>query len=167
MPEHASEVLEAYHMTRDMADLDAWLCIMNFATDINFHAPVHAYASAWPSAVYQYRFREPNSWDGPWKGFSSHVLDIAYLFLNYTEYMSALQVQLAEQFAKDIISFVNGIAPFPRSEPGSIFVKEYLSGGAQVSSRAKDRDHQTRWQTLFSRIGLESMFAVWAKFMSS
>ncbi|TVY48173.1 Para-nitrobenzyl esterase [Lachnellula occidentalis] len=164
--QHTSEILRAYHITPEMNDSEAWPLILHFANDISFHAPASAYASAWKSTAYQYRFREPNPWEGPWKGYATHVLDTAYLFLNYTENLSKSQAKLAVEFATDVIHFINGKAPFQKVEQGSKFVKEYISEDGITSSRDK-QGNDTVWPSLFSRAGYDAMSGVWAKFLSS
>ncbi|KAK2777060.1 hypothetical protein FQN52_003243 [Onygenales sp. PD_12] len=59
--------------------------LLHFATDLLFHAPVHFIATAWPRPTrsFAYFFNEPNPWDGPFKGYATHVLDVAFLFLNF------------------------------------------------------------------------------------
>lgn len=149
-----------------MNDTEAWFRILDFANDISFHALASAYASAWKRTAYRYRFREPNPWDGPWKGHATHVLDVAYLFLNYTESMSKSQAKLASDFATDIIHFINGKAPFLRYEQKSGFVKEYIS----EDGKAFNKDNQLNdavWLALFSRAGYDVMSGIWAKFLSS
>lgn len=150
-----------------MSDADAWPFILDFANDINFQAPARAYASVWPSTSYQYRFREPNPWEGPWQGHSSHVLDVAYLFLNFAERLTPSQAKLAEEFATDILKFVNGTAPFQKFEQASAFVKEYLSEDGQALSKDRSKDYDAIWPSLFSRVGYDTIQGVWAKFMSS
>lgn len=148
-----------------MNDDDAWLAILNFANDISFHAPAQAYASTWSSDVYQYRFKEPNPWEGPWQGYATHVLDVAYLFLNYTEHQTPPQAQVAKDFATDLVKFINGKPPFESAKQGSDLVKEYLSTDAKTSSKAHQGAHT--YPLLFSRIGYDTLSAVWARFMSS
>lgn len=144
---------------------DAWLAILNFANDISFHAPASAYASTWSSDVYQYRFKEPNTWEGPWQGYSTHVLDVAYLFLNYTEHLTPTQAEVARDLASDMVKFINGKPPFESIKQGSGFVKEYLSTDGKASSKAYQGAHT--YPLLFSRIGYDTLSAVWAGFMSS
>ena len=166
-PEDSSLVLESYHIEDDTSDDDAWLSILSFANDICFHAPARAYVTAWPSAAYQYRFREPNPWDGPWKGHSTHVLDVAYLFLNYNEFLTPPQTAFATQFATDVISFVNGVSPFPAFEQASPFVKEYISDTGEDHVKGRGKREDSVWPELFSRVGYDTLSAVWAKFLSS
>ncbi|KAE8383735.1 Alpha/Beta hydrolase protein [Aspergillus bertholletiae] len=92
--------------------------VLKFGNDICFAAPAQFFARAWSTssipgtAAFLYRFNCPNPWDGPWKSHATHVLDIAFALLNYTEYLSAGQRSAAERLAKDIITFVHGESPW-------------------------------------------------------
>ncbi|THW34283.1 hypothetical protein D6D22_08700 [Aureobasidium pullulans] len=166
IPHDASEVMKTYGIKEDMSDADAWLPILKFATDINFHAPARVYASAWSSDAYLYRFREPNPWTGAWEGYASHVLDVAYLFLNYTEDLTPSRAEIAREFAADFITFINGEAPFKRVKEEPAFIKEYLSTEGRASMlAAQDESYDTR-MALMSRVGYDSLLDVWAQFMS-
>ncbi|KAH8595663.1 putative carboxylesterase [Bisporella sp. PMI_857] len=166
-PKYASELMAAYHIQDGMSDDEAWPLIMNFANDISFHATAEAYAAAWPSPTYRYRFREPNPWEGPWEGHSTHVLDIAYLFLNYTEHLTPSQEEVAVQFATDLIHFINQNAPFQKFEQGQRYVKEYISKDGEVITKDRSKEEAAFWPVLFSRIGYDSLLGVWGRFMGS
>jgi len=166
-PHHATKVLEAYDLRSDMSDEDAWPKILDFANHIGFQAPARAYASAWPTDSYQYRFNEPNPWDGPWKGHATHVLDVAYLFLNYTEHLTSSQAELARQFTGDIIKFVNGKAPFQQFNEEFKFMKEYISKDGEGLLKQGQGDDDAHWQALFSSVGYDTLSGVWARFMGA
>lgn len=89
--------------------------VLEFANDMGFYAPTLAYATRFGKEgkqVFVYRFNEPNLWPGPWKGRSSHILDITFLFQNYNHLLSDKQASAAVRFAETVIGFVNGKAPF-------------------------------------------------------
>ena len=166
-PQYASEVLEFYGLQSSMSDDEAWPKIMTFANDICFNGAASSYASAWRSTAYQYRFREPNPWEGPYKGQASHVLDVAYLFLNYTEHLTPSQAELAVEFATNVIQFIYGKAPFERFDPKSKYVKEYLSKDGEAISQDRPKDKDAVWPALFSRSGYDTLAGVWGAFMAS
>ena len=87
--------------------------ILEFITDVQFYAPTIVMAQAWPQSSFVYHFNEPNPWDGPLKGKASHILDVAFLFQNYNQELSAEQQKTAKRFAEDMIKFFSGEAPFP------------------------------------------------------
>jgi carboxylesterase type B len=88
------------------------LAILQFGTDLKYFASARAYASSWPDESWLYYFNEQNPWEGPHKGRSAHCLDIAYLFLNYSDVMSEPQLEVATGFARDVIGFVYGEQPY-------------------------------------------------------
>lgn len=87
--------------------------ILNFANDVVFFRPVLAYAHLWQGDAFIYFFNEPNTWEGPWEGFATHILDISYLFQNFDDHLTGAQRNVAIQFATDVITFANGNALFP------------------------------------------------------
>ncbi len=56
--------------------------------------------------------------DGPFKGKSTHVLDVAFVFQNFNHKLSDEQVRSAQLFGRDIVSFTNGEDPFPTLDAG-------------------------------------------------
>jgi carboxylesterase type B len=169
---HPTEVepfLQAYGINNKATDLQAMDSILRFATDIGFYASSLTIAQAWPRKAHVYHFNEPNPWDGPAKGESSHILDIAFLFRNYNEYLSDQQRATAEKFAENFISFVNGKEPFPSYTPGE--------GGAMVYGQPADgstfvkgskAENYGRRRTVFEfadRVGLDTLSAAWDNFL--
>lgn len=63
--------------------------------------------------AYVYYFNEGNPWDGPWKNRASHILDLAYLFQNFREFLTPTQQAVGLAFAEDIFKFCHGISPWP------------------------------------------------------
>lgn len=112
------KLLCAYHITTSQPDTLALRSILNFATDIGFLAPAKSLAQGWPGKAYLYHFNEPNPWDGEWKGDATHVLDVAFLFQNYNEFLPPPQREASERFAGDVVRFVNGEAPWAAFEAG-------------------------------------------------
>jgi hypothetical protein len=107
------QILDKYNITNDMIDDEAFPAILNYINDIAFFAPVLTFAKGWKNNVYVYHFNEGNPWDGPWKDRASHILDLAYLFQNFREFMVPDQQQLAITFAEDFFKFCNGMKPWP------------------------------------------------------
>ncbi|KAK5239916.1 hypothetical protein LTR40_014164, partial [Exophiala xenobiotica] len=69
-------------------------------------------AKAMSGRALLYHFNEPNPWDGPFKGESSHILDVAFLLQNFVEHLGAEQQKPSKKFGSDFIDFVNGEKPF-------------------------------------------------------
>ncbi|KAI9053702.1 hypothetical protein LZ554_002655 [Drepanopeziza brunnea f. sp. 'monogermtubi'] len=167
IPDHASKLLAAYKIEDGMSDDAAWRSLMHFSSDINFQAPTEAYASVWPTTLYKYKLREPNPWDGPWKGYSTHILDVAFLFQNYNERLAAPQVDVAVQYATDVISFINFKAPFPSYDKETAYAKEYLSDHGKEQLMARGAGDGEMWPEMFAQIGLDTLSDIWGKFAAS
>ena len=63
--------------------------ILELANDLNFYIPTLTLNSnlSRHMKTYTYRFNEPNPWDGPWKGYTTHALDIVFLSQNFNEFL--------------------------------------------------------------------------------
>ncbi|KAJ5313307.1 uncharacterized protein N7443_000191 [Penicillium atrosanguineum] len=119
-PEEAERILNAYGITSDTPDELSIHSILNFISDIMCHAAALSFARGWSGNAYVYHFNEGNPWDGPWKGHANHILDTAYLFQNFTEYLSSEQRAVGTAFAEDFFKFCHGIKPWPTFTPGNI-----------------------------------------------
>lgn len=79
--------------------------VLHFAHDIGFYAPLISIASGWPNKSYVFHFNEPNPWEGRFKGVAGHILDVAFLYQNYNEFLEEAQQSSAKAFAKHFIDF--------------------------------------------------------------
>jgi hypothetical protein len=155
--------------------------VLNFGNDITFAAPVVAFAQAWSASsvpdtkAFMYHFNSPNPWEGPWKGYSSHVLDIAFALQNYREFLSPGQRLCAEKFARDILRFVNGIDPWDAWEksakPGSMVYFAPAKGDEDGSKFVLDEDTEhTGRRTILQRLAkgevLDKIMDAWQMFMA-
>ncbi len=100
--------------------------VLNLATDICFALGARTFARTWSDAgaeaateAFLYRFNVPNPWDGPWKGWATHILDIAFVLQNYRERLAPGQQRAGDKFTDDVISFVNGGSPWPAYRIGA------------------------------------------------
>ncbi|RKL12917.1 hypothetical protein BFJ70_g16050 [Fusarium oxysporum] len=120
--------------TGELSDDEALLNILRFISDVAFLLPAINFAERMPRSTqsYVYHFNEPNPWSGPFKGYASHILDVAFIFQNYNKDLDEKQKATAVAFASDIITFVNGQQPWKpfNSRRG---VKSYLRGGGEYS----------------------------------
>lgn len=108
----ADKLLEIYKIRHETSDDEALLRIIQFASDIGYRATAHALAKTFPGESFLLQFSEPNPWEGPFKGHTTHVLDVAFLFQNYNEHLDSQQRASAVQFAQDVILFMHGHAPW-------------------------------------------------------
>lgn len=132
-------LLEAYRISTERSDDEALTNILQLMNDALFCAPVYTIAQAFPRESFIYHFNEPNPWDGPSGGEAGHILDIAFLFQNFNEYLDSNQEESAKAFGRDIITFVNGEEPFPAHDAQAGGAKVYglpsNSGGGFVKSK--------------------------------
>jgi len=130
----AETLLKIYGITTSISKDEAVFAILNFSTDIGMVAPTLTYAKGWPGEAFVYFFNEPNPWEGRFKGHSSHILDVAFLFQNYSEHLSAAQKESSRRFAADVIKFVDGKAPWTAFDEKSPSASVY--GPSDTENRA-------------------------------
>jgi carboxylesterase type B len=173
--EKATQVLSAYLITEDISDDQAFTAILRFANDIAFFVPVLNYGHCWSGNAFIYQFNEPNTWKGPWKGHANHILDVAYLFQNYNEHLPEAQRGVAVQFAKDVIAFANGHAPWAafKWETGSLSSRVYggrdpgTSGGVVTVPGPEPRTERADTiLSLMDGIPADDLARAWGAFMA-
>ncbi|KAF9871485.1 carboxylesterase [Colletotrichum karsti] len=162
--DEASKLLSTYGINEGTKDEDALIQILRFASDIGFQAPARSWVESFPADTFLLEFAEPNPWDGPFKGHSTHVLDVAFLFQNYNDHLDPSQRASAEAFAADIISFVRGEAPWKRFRDAEGFTvyqggkRTYKEGSAATS------DQYRALLEISETVGLDSLLEAWMKF---
>lgn len=107
-----SRLLDAYRLSADRPDEEAFRSVLEVLNDVGFYAPTLAYARAFRDAGKQtwvYRFNALNPWpEARWCGTTPHILDIAFLFQNYNDALSPRDRGTAEDFAETVFRFVRG-----------------------------------------------------------
>lgn len=146
----ARNIAQAYRLepASFTKDAESTQPILNFGNDVCFAAAGRSFARAWSASsmlgteAFLYMFNCPNPWDGPWKGHATHILDIAFVLMNYAEYLDKGQQSAAERFAKDIITFVNGKQPWAGYQDdnfgGSMVYDAPMEGNENLSRFVKD-----------------------------
>lgn len=114
----AQGILDKYGITTELTDDEAFPRVLDFLNDLLFLAPTLTLSQGWQGNAYVYYFNEGNPWDGPWKDKASHILDVAYLFQNFREFLTPAQQAVAIAFAEDIFRYCYGTAPWPAITPG-------------------------------------------------
>lgn len=109
---------------------------LHFAHDVVQLAATRLIASRWPGPAYVFHFNEPNPWEGRFQGVASHLLDAAFLFQNYEEYLDGDQAESGRAFGRHLIDFVNGEEPFAAFSSGLGKVQVY--GPGEPRSRQVD-----------------------------
>ncbi|KAK6064902.1 carboxylesterase [Seiridium cupressi] len=164
-------LLDSYKIIAEVSDDEALMNIQKFITDVHFYAPAIEVAKAWPGSAFLYHFNEPNPWDGPHKGESTHILDIAFLFQNYNEHLNVDQRKTTQQFARDFVTFVNGEDPYPvfsRDNGGAEVYGPPASAGTNSIRSKNPSDYGRRglvWD-LASSVGLDKLSTALDMFMA-
>ncbi|KAL4935061.1 hypothetical protein BDV06DRAFT_139004 [Aspergillus oleicola] len=116
-----TKIAASYGITSEpIPDEEAYRNILNFINDVLFFSPALTFASGWKGPAYVYYFNEPNPWEGQWKGRTNHILDLAYLFQNFREFLSPEQRAVGEAFATDFFKFCHGQEPWPAIQKGTV-----------------------------------------------
>ncbi|KAF6800343.1 carboxylesterase [Colletotrichum sojae] len=163
--EVAARLLSTYDIDETKTDDEAFSNVLKFASDIFFQAPALSFATNFPGDSFQFEFAEENQWEGPFKGHSTHVLDVAFLFQNVNEHLSPMQRASAVRFAEDVVDFVNGEAPWKRAQDAGGLAayangtREYKGGTHTVTARY---DNLVK---LGEIVGLDALLAAWGKFL--
>ena len=114
-PGLADRLCSSYELDRSTPDDAAFEKVLRVANDVNFYIPTLTLAQNLSTAgvnTFMYRFNEPNPWEGPWKGHATHIIDIIFLLQNFNEFLGEEQKAMAEEFGRDVVSFINGKAPW-------------------------------------------------------
>jgi len=168
----ATTVLEAYGIHPTTEDDEAMKLIIDLATDIAYAAPALAYARSFPGKTYYYHFNEPNPWDGPFKGCSTHMLDAAFLFQNFNEQMPPRAQKVAEALAADFVKFANGVKPWAEYEKGAGQVRTYGPSDKSVTGIAGNNEWDNgRRDVLWKlseegKVDLDRLSAAWDMFIA-
>jgi carboxylesterase type B len=171
-PIAAKATLNAYCITPATADDEAMAAIIDLGTNIAYHAPALAYARSFSGRTYQYHFNEPNPWEGPFKGCSTHMLDAAFLFQNFNELLPPEAQVVAKRFAADFLRFANGEQPWQNFERNAGKVKVYGPSNERVSDVVKGNGWGSgRRDTLFKlseagKIDLDELSGAWDLFIA-
>ncbi|KAF6832413.1 carboxylesterase [Colletotrichum musicola] len=166
-PEVAARLLSTYDIGETKTDDEAFINVLKFASDIFFQAPALSFATNFPGDSFLLEFAEENPWEGPFKGHSTHVLDVAFLFQNFSEHLSPTQRASAVRFAEDLVDFVNGEAPWRRvQDVGGLAVyangtREYKEGSHTVTARY---DCLVK---LGEIVGMDALLAAWSNLGST
>lgn len=168
LPQHhepVQQLLESYKISSDLDNQNALLYLLQFGSDIGHHAAALALAEKVPGDVFLMQFSEPNPWDGPFKGHSTHILDVAFLLQNFNDHLDETQRASAVQFAEDVIAFAYGKKPWePFSNTRGLSTlqggrREYLENGRATSKRYQEL------MQVAEITSLDSLLNAWTSFL--
>ena len=126
-PKTALEISRVYNLATDVSvnSFASTRSCLEFGHDVLFLLGNQCWAEAWHdfptwgTEAYMYHFNCPNPWEGQWKGTSCHCQDVAFITLNFNDFLSPGQRAAAKRFAHGICVFVHGEAPWPAfGKPG-------------------------------------------------
>lgn len=146
--EYASKLLALYQIKDDASDGDAFAAIVKMITDIVFYTPALRSAETFPGPSYVAHFNEPNPWEGPWKGQTNHILDIAYLWGNYDGKYSSQSAKVANALAETVISYTwqkDDLPDFHDAEKVTVFGpsdNKIIKVVTSAQDMATQREHQ-------------------------
>uniref|UniRef100_A0A0D2YHL7 Carboxylesterase type B domain-containing protein n=1 Tax=Fusarium oxysporum (strain Fo5176) TaxID=660025 RepID=A0A0D2YHL7_FUSOF len=157
--------ISQYGISKDDSDDGTCVKILQLGTDIKYFATSEQYATFWPAQAWLYYFNESNPWEGPHKGRSAHCLDIAYLFLNYNGFMNDSQKKTATAFARDVISFTHGEAPWAEFHASKKTRVYGANGNGELHRATVGTPYEVgpsyEVQALWSRIGRDNLAQAW------
>jgi carboxylesterase type B len=159
----AGAVLEAYNISPTTADDEAMKSILKLATDIAYCAPALAYARSFPGKTYYYQFDEPNLWNGVFKGYATHGLDLVFLLQNFSEKLGEREKHFGKHFAKGFVSFAHGLEPWKGFEGKDGEVKTFGTGNTASGLEGR-RDVLFRLQKE-GKVNLDSLSVAWDIFV--
>ncbi|KAF2033312.1 alpha/beta-hydrolase [Setomelanomma holmii] len=168
----ATVVLDAYGITPATEDDEAMQRTINLATDIAYAAPTLTYARPFSGKSYLFNFDDLNSWDGPVKGMSTHMLDAAHLFQNFNEHLSEGAQKVAEALGADFVRFANGIEPWVEYIKAEGEVRVYGPSEERVVGIVGENGWgQSRRDTLWrleesGKVDLDALSVAWDMFVA-
>jgi carboxylesterase type B len=169
--ETGQQLLEGYKLSKVHADStdDAADKVLHFANDIGFYAPLVSIASAWPKNAYVFHFNEPNPWPGRHQGIATHVLDAAFLFQNYNDFLDDAQRDSAKSFGEHFINFLVGKETFPPYIAGEGGAMVYGPGDQRQrfvkSKKSEDYGRRSTILKLAETSSLEQLSGAWGVFL--
>jgi carboxylesterase type B len=169
-PQAAKELLLAYDITPTTTDDEAMLSILRFASEISFYAPARAFAQGWPRKFFLYHFNEGIPWPGRFQGEAGHILDVAYLFQNYNEFLNDDQKKVARAYAEDFISFVNGEEPWQPIQGETMGARVYGPSSEGITTKyigtgdPKEVGRHERVLRLGDLVGFDNILAAFQNF---
>ncbi|KAF2270507.1 alpha/beta-hydrolase [Lojkania enalia] len=114
-PSETQKILAAYNLTKNSSSEERNRGLLLLASELRFYLPALCVHRGWRSSIpakcsHKYHFHIPNPVLGPFKGISSHELDVAFLFQNFNHAFDEQSKEVARQMADQWIRSINGEA---------------------------------------------------------
>lgn len=166
----ANKLLKGYGINSSTEDSEAFERVLQFGGDVSFYAGTIAFAQGLENdmPVYVYRFNEPNNWPGPWQGRTTHIHDLAFLFQNFSEFLSGAQNDLAEEFATDVLRFTNKKEPWQNWTRTQKVAKVIATVGGGMKDDVPEQSGRRKFFVdLANEVGLDTLRGAFNRFMTS
>lgn len=150
----AQAVLSAYGIEPSTSDDEAKDAIIDLATDIAYRLPALHHARAFKGKSWTYKLTEGNPWDGMFKGKSTHLLDAAFLFQNFNDYMDDDAKETAKRMAEDFVLFVHGKAN-----------ENWEEGQERVYGKDSGEENKLEKLAREQKVDLDELSAAWGLFL--
>ena len=168
-PGVAGRLFEAYGLNAEAEDDEVFFKVLQVANDIYFYVPTLAVAQNLSAHMrtHMYRFNESNPWDGPWKGYATHILDVTFLLQNFNEFLESPQRETAERYAIDVIKFMNGKEPWEEWKQGEKNAKVYGAEGREevVEDIPSKVGRRSVMLELDKEVGFDKLSSAFDRFM--
>jgi carboxylesterase type B len=107
------KLLVAYNLESSLPKKQESERLLELVSELRFYLPALAAYRGWKAAsplkrASRYHFHVLNPIDGPFKGCSSHELDVAYLLNNFEEHLDEHNRSIARAIQDHFIRFING-----------------------------------------------------------
>lgn len=115
-----------------------------------------------------YHLNEPNPWDGPFKGHSTHIFDVALLFKNFDHELDDPARTVGQAFGDNIIKFINNEKPWQATTAERPVALVY-GGQAGPGELVEDKPENVgRRETIFefrTTIGFDTLHEAFTAFL--
>ncbi|KAF2874778.1 para-nitrobenzyl esterase [Massariosphaeria phaeospora] len=160
-PSQTHALLSAYQLHPPPPPAQLPQHLLHLASELRFYLPVLSAHRGWttsspPLRAHRYHFHIANPVPGPYKGLSSHELDVACLLLNFEHAFDAQSYAAALQMADRFVRFVNGEG---WAEEGCVVVFEGR-GAQEVEVGAYDKRFRGGRGKVLEGIGEERVWGL-------
>ncbi|CZR63049.1 uncharacterized protein PAC_12946 [Phialocephala subalpina] len=108
----SKRLLDAYSLSGSLAPKQQYTGLLALASDLRFYLPTLQVEKGRKGMengeCFRYHFHQENPIEGPWKGYASHELDVAYLLGNIPEAFSQEHQRFGKEMAAAWIKFTYG-----------------------------------------------------------
>ncbi|KAF8860196.1 alpha/beta-hydrolase [Acephala macrosclerotiorum] len=108
----SKRLLDAYSLSRTLSPEQQYKGLLGFASDLRFYFPLlqaeKGSRGVEDRKCFRYHFHQQNPIEGPWKGYASHEIDVAYLLGSISEVFPPEHQRFGKEMAAVWIKFTYG-----------------------------------------------------------